>query len=70
MTVCPPRIVDGGIALDVDPERSLVLQTAPGPTRVTLHEFEVKDNHLRASWGGRLYQLRLHFDDVGSPWAV
>ena len=65
MTACRPRTVNGGIALDVDPQRSLVLETIPGPTRVTLHEFDVKDNQLRTSWGGTIYQVRLHYDDVG-----
>ena len=66
MTACPPRLINGDIVLDVDAERSVILKTTPRPARVTLHEFEVKDSHVRLAWGGRLYQVRLHFDGVGS----
>jgi hypothetical protein len=66
MTACPPRLVDGGIELQVSPERSLVLQTTPAPSRVTLHEFEVKDSHVRVAWRTRLYQVRLCYEGVKS----
>ena len=62
MTACRPRAINGDIVLDLDAEQAMVLQTTPRPARVSLHEFALKDSHVRQSWGGVLYQVRLHFD--------
>ena len=64
MTACPPRMVEGDVVLDVAPDRSVVLQAAPRPDRITLHAFALGDRHLQGAWGDTLYQIRLHFERV------
>jgi hypothetical protein len=66
MTVCRPRVVNGDVVLQFDADRSVVMRTVPMPSRVTLHEFSLRDGHLRHAWGGTLYQVRLHFDAAGT----
>jgi len=64
MTVCPPRIVDGDVVLDIAPERAVVLQVTPRPDRISLHAFALEDGQLQRVWGETLYQIRLHFERV------
>jgi hypothetical protein len=64
MTVCPPRIVDGDVVLDIAPDRAVVLKVSPRPDRISLHAFALEDGHLQRVWGETLYQIRLHFECV------
>jgi hypothetical protein len=65
MTACPPRVVQGEILLELDAQRTVVLRSSAQPGRVSLHEFVLKDGHLKLVWGDRIYQVRLCFEGAG-----
>ena len=66
LTPLVPQVLDGQVVLSApDGAQAYALQADPPPDRITLHAFELRDQHLLLAWQGPLYQVRLHYGAVG-----
>lgn len=66
LTPLQPQVRGGQVVLTAPSTGLAYLLTAhPAPDRISLHAFELQDQHLVLAWRGPLYQVRLHYGAVG-----
>jgi len=64
LSACRPSGIAGGVRLRTGVAGSLSLRTTPAPRSIELRAFRLHDPVMVHSWGARLYQVRLLFEDL------